>query len=380
VLPLAFLAKYPFLPGAGDYIAAHGPSLEELLQDRAYGRARARGVDRVRQAVEQAEVEAVPIASESEALLELLSYGIGRMVVAGMGLPFAARRSAMAEAKLTHARLVRDLEEDEGVPRQVAGLLGMRLDEGGAVHVADYLRHAVPLKESGWKLVNQPLRKGFVELDATRLARLCQEAVRQRIEAAAQQEPPEEALVALGPDIAALRKAAEDMAAQFQGGDLGPVRLELLPPCMAKLLGQLQQGVNVAHTGRFAVTSFLHTIGMDTEAIMRLFAQAPDFKEEMTRYQVEHITGKSSGTEYTPPGCGSLVTYGHCPMEELPQDQRDRYCVHPKMHHPLTYYRWKVFRAEQREGKAPPPAAAAPGKEREEPTAARPGPSPPAER
>jgi DNA primase large subunit len=312
----------------------------------------------VRGALEQASIENVAIrnddSSEAEAFVELLSYGVGRMVTASLAMPWASRRSAMAEAKLAHARLL--LEEEE-VVREVAVLLGLRLGEG-SVHVADYLRHSAPIKEPGWKLVNQPLRRGFVELDAKRLARLCQEAVRQRIEAAGQQEAPPEVARAFAEDLAALKKYAEDQVAKYQGGDLGPVQLQLLPPCMSKLLAQLQSGTNVAHTGRFALTSFLHTVGMSGEDIMRLFSAAPDFKEEMTRYQVEHITGKTSGTEYTPPGCGTMVTNGHCPMEALPRDQRDPFCVHPRMSHPLTYYRWKVNDAAKAAARAGPQAAA----------------------
>lgn len=342
-LPLALLAKYPFLPGAAEYVGAHAPGLQDLLFDRAYARVRARGLARVQGAIQGAAIEAVPVAGEAEALVELLSYGVGRMMTAALRMPWAARRTAMAEAKLAHARLV---QEEPAVVRHVAEVLGFRLREG-AVHVTDYLRHSVPIKEPGWKLVNQPLRRGFVDVEARRLVRLLQEAVRLRIEAAALQDPGPEVERAFAEDIAALRKLAEEQVARYQGGDLGPVRLEFLPPCMGKLLAQLQAGVNVPHTGRFALTSFLHTIGMGGEDIMKLFAAAPDFKEEMTRYQVEHITGKTSGTEYTPPGCSTMVTYGLCPMEELPREQRDRFCVHPRMRHPLTYYRWKVRDAER---------------------------------
>lgn len=361
MLPLPLLAKYPFLPGAADYVGERGPAMQDLLFDRAYARVRARGVQRVQGAVEKAEVEPVPVTGDADGLVELLSYGVGRMVVAALDLPWAARRSAMAEAKLAHGRLI---AEEPATVREVATLLGLRLDERGHVHVADYLKHSVPTKEEGWKLVNQPLRRGFVEAEPKRLARLCQEAVRQRIEAAALQEPPPEVAKAFSAELDGLRKMAEDQVARYQGGDLGPVNLELLPPCMKKLLAQLQSGVNVPHTGRFALTSFLHTVGMGSEDIMRLFAAAPDFKEEMTRYQVEHITGRTSGTEYTPPGCATMVTNGLCPMEELPRDQRDRYCIHPRMQHPLTYYRWKAFVAEKRaaaEPAAAPSARAADG-------------------
>lgn len=335
--PLAFLARFPFLPAAAEYVGRHGPTLEELLRERAYERARERGLARVRGALAESRIEDTPLATEPEAVLELLSYGVARMVTAALRMPYAARRCAVAEAKLAHARLLR---EEPGAIAEVASMLGFRVRDG-ALHVADYLRHTAPIKEPGWKLVNQPLRKGFVELEPRRLARVVQEAVRMRVEAASLREPAPEAEAAFRPELAALRRLAEEHLARFQGESLGPVRLEMLPPCMARLLAQLQGGVNVPHTGRFALTSFLHTVGMANEEIMRLFAAAPDFKEEMTRYQVEHITGKTSGTEYTPPSCATLVTYGLCPMEELRKEQRDRFCVHPKMTHPLTYYRWK---------------------------------------
>jgi len=75
----------------------------------------------------------------------------------------------------------------------------------------------------------------------------------------------------------------------------------------------LQAGVNLAHPSRFFITTFLSSLNQDPEAVMRLFATAPDFKEAYTRYQVEHITGKTSSTQYSPPKCDTLVSSGVCP-------------------------------------------------------------------
>jgi DNA primase large subunit len=46
-------------------------------------------------------------------------------------------------------------------------------------------------------------------------------------------------------------------------------------------------------------------------------------------YQVEHISG-GGGTEYTPPSCMTMKTYGLCV-------NRDFYCKN--VSHPLSYYR-----------------------------------------
>jgi DNA primase large subunit len=103
--------------------------------------------------------------------------------------------------------------------------------------------------------------------------------------------------------------------------------------------------------------SFLHAIGMDSEEIMKLFSAAPDFREDMTRYQVEHITGKTSGTEYSPPGCQAMKTYSICYNEddwcrrERP-DGSGRY-----VNHPLSYYKWALKRKARATGNAPPAPA-----------------------
>jgi DNA primase large subunit len=75
---------------------------------------------------------------------------------------------------------------------------------------------------------------------------------------------------------------------------------------------------------------------MSTNDILKVFSNAPDYQEDKTRYQVEHITGSSSSTSYKSPGCEKLRTYGICPVEKM-----DDLCK--KIHHPLSYYhaRWK---------------------------------------
>ena len=103
-----------------------------------------------------------------------------------------------------------------------------------------------------------------------------------------------------------------------------------------KLLSDSLHGVNLPHSGRFALVSFLHTIGMDSEQILTLFAQSPDFDESKSSYQIKHITGELNNTDgYTPPECHTMKTNGLCPGE-------DPLCEKEWMNHPLIYYRVKT--------------------------------------
>ena len=63
---------------------------------------------------------------------------------------------------------------------------------------------------------------------------------------------------------------------------------------------------------------------------------------EKARYQVEHITGKTSGTEYTPPGCDTMKSNSIC-------FNPDSLCNKEWMNHPLSYYRIKGKKKREEE-------------------------------
>jgi DNA primase large subunit len=115
---------------------------------------------------------------------------------------------------------------------------------------------------------------------------------------------------------------------------IGRLDIKKLPPCMKNILSSIQAGENVPHMGRFALVSFLNSLKLGINDILKLFSTAPDYEEEKTRYQVEHITGSISSTSYRPPGCEKMRTYGICPVEEM-----NDLCK--KTRHPSGYYRAK---------------------------------------
>ena len=122
--------------------------------------------------------------------------------------------------------------------------------------------------------------------------------------------------------------------------NLGPIDESRYPPCMAALIMALAGGANLTHMGRFALTAFLHTIGLSITQIVEVYQRSPDFDIEKTLYQVEHISGRS-GTEYTPPSCATMETNGLCV-------RRDALCE--RIGGPLGYYRKKKGSPPPRRG------------------------------
>jgi len=127
---------------------------------------------------------------------------------------------------------------------------------------------------------------------------------------------------------------------KLEAAPVGKLSIDKLPPCLKTILSSIQAGENVPHMGRFALVAFLSSLKLNTNDILKLFSSAPDYEEDKTRYQVEHITGTSSATSYKSPGCDKMRTYGLCPGRQF-----DELCK--KISHPLGYYN-KKWRQEKK--------------------------------
>ncbi|MCK4458556.1 MAG: DNA primase large subunit PriL [Methanosarcinales archaeon] len=403
---------YPFTSGAAAYVRELGVDIPDLLQKRAYARARARGVERVIQAIkgrylfswdnvpgndserlltylmeyysinwaeiseirkldggktirifedehsveividEKGEKATLKISDEEihdlrvekknsklhiyeggieknvdtdiQAELEVLSYPIARMIVSCVNDNHLIRRYALAEAKAVYESLKTEPPDILITMGQEFGMHVAFSDKRFRIHFADYIRYAHRMHDPGWKLVNRGLYQGWVSLSMREFTRLLQEAISDRIQHNLPLDIPSEICDALSKYINEVKESLEARRDEFEIE--GPVHPDAFPPCIRHAIAMLQGGINLPHSARFAVTSFLLNIGMDVDGVVRMFGGSPDFDETRTRYQVEHIAGR----EYTTPDCGTLKTYGNC-------FGADNLCM--KVSHPLNYYR-----------------------------------------
>ena len=329
---LAGLAKYPFLQEASAFIRAEHVTLEELLSEPAYARARAIGRARVVEALEKGpDAKRVAIAPADQ-LSQLLAYPVARILVSALEDTYLTRRFALREAIAAESLLEEDSDE---VILHIAAQLPMDLRrENGAfrIHFSDFLRFTSTMRDTPWKLINQPVERGYVRLRREKALRVMRNAIQRHIEQGLPLPVNEEILMVFKGDLREIRGVLEAKKATFKAEDIGKVSITRFPPCMYNLLAQIQNHENVPHMGRFAIVAFLHHIGLGNEEIYRVFGDVPDFAADVTKYQIEHITGTSSPTEYTPPECSTMKSYGICPGP-------DRICLTIK--HPLSYYRIK---------------------------------------
>ena len=354
-MDLRTLARYPFVKEASERVKAESIGLEDLLSSRAYERARTVGFDRALAALEQGAIQDRPMADEADALNELLSYPIARMIVSAAADTFLTRRYSIAEAKLAHARLLQDSQDNPGFLGHMAGELGVGLvpENGGfRLHFTDFLKFTNTMREKEWKLINQRVGGGYVVLPREKSVRVLQNAVQRKIDEELPLDVNAFIEERLADEVAQVKQILRETHSKWRAQDIGPVRITRFPPCMYNLLAAIQNHENVAHMGRFAIVTFLHHVGLSNEEVYRVFGDVPDFAADVTKYQIGHITGETSATEYSTPECATMKSYGLCPGP-------DALCL--TIRHPLSYYRKKVG-AEGSRGSGAGPAPRPPPK------------------
>lgn len=337
------LANYPFLSESSEYLKENGPSLSELLHDIAYERTRILGKERVLEALEGGVIKEHSLVTDADCLAELLSYVAARILVSCINDQYLIRRYALAEAKTLSSRLQNeDFDFVVNLGKELE--LDVSLENGSCmIHFTHFLKNTSQMRSKSWKIANQDMKDGYIVLDKNRLARVIEQALQTRIEGELPAQVNEEILKDLSTHVTDIKKAVEEKKSTYSAKDFGKIRVTKLPPCMRHMLAKVQAGENLPHSGRFALTAFFHAIGMSSEEVLHLFSSSPDFDESKTRYQVEHITGKISGTKYTPPECSTMKSYGICFNE-------DSLCKKNWITHPLKYYRLKDKKKQKKEG------------------------------
>ncbi|MGB5101412.1 MAG: DNA primase large subunit PriL [Methanothrix sp.] len=326
------ISDYPFTEDAADQVRKAGYSLESLLGKTSFKTVRGRAAQRVAESI-SGTISESEANTDAELLTELLSYPLARVMVSCLGDSILLRRYALAEAKLAYKRMQ---NEKKGLAA-IADDLGLHPQGPGPykIHFSEYIRAAHNMHSSKWKLTNRDLQQGYLTITEEELKRIMEEAARTKILKGLPLPVDEKTCATLQEYLGPLKEQLDIIRARDKV-DLGKVEEGAFPPCIKKMLTEVAKGTNLAHSARFALVSFLLQINMTAEEILSLFNTSPDFDEEKTRYQVEHIAG-ATGTRYKPPACATMATYGNCPGE-------DELCR--RVRHPLSYYerRMRTFK------------------------------------
>ncbi|WP_299262853.1 DNA primase regulatory subunit PriL [Halorientalis sp.] len=344
-------ARYPFLSAAREAVETAGVDLAELVASDSA--AVERGLERVEWAVTEGSVG----EPHRRTRAELLSYPVARVLVSLVDEHILLRRYARAEAATAYERFSAELAataefqstrterldlQDLLVEFDLTGHVHATVGDDGdyRVDVGTYLEHTAGQWSDEWRLVNRPLADGQVPLDENELLLVVRQAVRRRVADGLPLSVPEPIATELDEEAERIREVLADLDLTR---DIDTVVPDLFPPCMRHLLDRVQKGDHLEHHSRFAIAAFLTSIGMSTDEIVELFQVNPGFGEEATRYQVDHIRGDTSPTEYSAPACATMQSYGDCVnKDDICEDVINE-------SHPLNYYEHRLEAADEGE-------------------------------
>ncbi|MEE8131991.1 MAG: hypothetical protein V3T40_00255 [Nitrososphaerales archaeon] len=305
------LAKYPFLMEAGIYLKGLDYSLDEF-EDPSKKRIIERAYERILTTIDG------NIFKQLDDLdTEVVSFLIALIIVRALGIRNVSRKYSLGEARRTEMFLERDLKHESQermrsiLTRIFKDLFSMDIgQENGKlkVRVSDYLKRAAYFHDDHWKLVNRVVNKGYVYLDSDETVRLIREELSLYIYDKINKM-----------ELGQLPEAIKRKVDELRGKVVKHTEFRRLvvitkyPPCVQHILHALSRGENPPHSARFLLATYMLNIGKSVDDVCGFFETAPDYKERVTRYQVEHLAGmRGSRTKYTCPSCEKVVSDNNC--------------------------------------------------------------------
>ena len=336
-------ARYPFLAAARETVEDADVDLVSIVRED--GAVVERAAERVSTALRQGTVG----DPHQRTRVELLSYPVARVLVSLIDERVCTRKYAQAEAERAITQFTAgratggELKSARTETLSLSELLAefdleeaiRETEEGYRVAVGTYLDLAANVWGDEWRLVNRTLADGDVRIAYDELDTLLEEAIAKRVERGLPLGVPDPIADELEDEVERLR---QELAELDLTREIDTVVPERFPPCMKALLDSIQKGEHLEHHSRFAITAFLTSIGMSTDEIIDLYMVNSSFGEEMTRYQTDHIRGETSPTEYSPPSCATMQSYGDC----VNMDDR---CE--TISHPMAYYEKALDEADE---------------------------------
>lgn len=207
--------------------------------------------------------------------------------------------------------------------------------------VSEYSNEAEMISGEEWPLYVSDVSGGSVFISPDHVGTILEQNIFERVKRGLPMSIAEEIVEAFGAYVERAEDRIDDSRFSYE---IDRVEPGLFPPLVETLIERTRTGENLEHMERFTVASFLITIGMSDDEIVDMLGvsreNVPDFAEETTREQLEHIRTRGDGTgdAYSVPTYQTVESWGTTwEKDSLEQD----------VSHPLQYYEVKLKQDEE---------------------------------
>ena len=319
------LARYPFLREALSYVTKNEFKIEDLDNSEFYHL-----VEKAKRKIEDYVFEGklayqIDYNKTHEIIVqeEVIIFLISLLLIKSISIDSVTKKFALFESMRFERYLISDLDNSNQDDKTVKLILYKIFEElfqtkvdlevnifnFYKIKISDYLDHPIAFQEREWNLVNRTVDKGYVYLDGSEIVRLFRNELYLLIIDRIKKMNPE-----VIPDIIisisnSLKSRWEKMYPPLRA----PGHQDILPPCIQHIYNQIDKGENLSHPARVLLGTFLIYTNKSMEEMIDLFKRLPDYNEQITRYQLEHLAGKRGNTkQYFVPSCEKIKLNNLC--------------------------------------------------------------------
>ena len=309
------LAKYSFLNEASDYIRETHFEFEEFNRPEMK-----HVIDRAAERIEIEITKGLVYEKLDKYEIEILTFLVTLIIAKSIGSESILKKYSLFEAMRAEKYLTEDLRKERNNERKrlllfkiFEDLFKINVDIDSKdnnlfkVRVTDYLTRAPNFHEEEWKLINRLVHNGYVYLDADETVRLIRSEltslIYSRVKTMTLSNLPE-----------SIKAKVDDLRTKLKPHyEYRRYQPTHYPPCIKKALEMMNRGENLPHSARLMLATYMLAIGKSVDDIVILFHNAPDYNENITKYQVEHLAGnRGSHTKYSVPSCEKLRNANLC--------------------------------------------------------------------
>ncbi len=281
-------ARYPFTEEAkrGFEKLQENSISEDILKTAA---------DRVISGIKYKNIPRIAHISDKDIKNDIKSYILARIMISILGRKIDNYIEGEVMRALSYAQ---HYHQENHIFNQ----LGIKIAEN-RILLRDYLRLVAPY--SKMKLTNRIVKDGWVEITRPERTVILKEAIKSEVSKGlpiSNNLIPENIKSRVEPYI---KYITDEIIVDMP--NLGNQSKDIAP-CIEQIINELRNGEKVSHIKRWVMAVFLVNRGWDTDRIVNIFANQPNFNERVTKYQIQHIKSK----KYSMPSCATLKTQGVC--------------------------------------------------------------------
>ncbi len=319
------LARYPFLREALSYVTKYDFRLEDLDNSEFHHLVK-KAERKIEQYVFNGKLEYQIDYNKTHEIIvqeEVIIFLISLLIIKAISIDAVTKKFALMESMRFEKYLIEDLDISNQDDKTIKFILykifedlfktkidlEVNIYNFYKIKINDYLDHPIAFHEREWNLVNRTVNSGYVYLDGSEIVRLFRNELNLLIIERIKKMTPERIPYLISAISHSMRVNWEKL--------YPPLRINphnaVTPPCIQHIYDQIDKGENLPHPARVLLGTFLIYSNKSIEEMLELFKRLPDYNEQITRYQLEHLAGKRGNPKkYYVPSCEKIKLSNLC--------------------------------------------------------------------